>query len=109
MSKPSDFVQGTLDVLCCLKILALRAVAWVGGESAVEGLFSVMCCRSVRGRYTRHCQAGGGWVDYGGMKPTENNRRAKFYSLTRAGRKAPRGAGRRLGAPVECGVAGIAA
>jgi PadR family transcriptional regulator, regulatory protein PadR len=29
----------------------------------------------------------GGWIT-AEWKPTENNRRAKFYSLTRAGRKA---------------------
>jgi DNA-binding PadR family transcriptional regulator len=64
MSKPSDLVQGTLDLLL-LKILALEPLhGWAIGQRLKQE----------------------GWIT-AEWKPTENNRRAKFYSLSRLGRK----------------------
>src|SRR5215470_3934228 len=86
MSKPSDLVQGTLDMLI-LKILALQPLnGWAISQrlkqisSEVLGvsdgsLYPALHKLEHRGRIQAQWQ------------PSENNRRAKFYSLTRLGRK----------------------
>lgn len=86
MSKPPDFVQGTLDLLL-LKILALEPLhGWainirlrqISGEvlQVTEGsLYPAL-----------HKLEQEGWIK-AEWKQTENNRRAKFYSLTEPGRK----------------------
>lgn len=87
MSKPSDFVQGTLDVLL-LKILALEPLhGWAVSQrlKAVSG--NVLQVSEGSLYPALHKLEVGGWIT-AEWKPTENNRRAKFYSLTRAGRKA---------------------
>lgn len=60
----------------------------MGGEPAVEGRLR-QCAAGQRGVLypALHKLEVGGWIT-AEWKPTENNRRAKFYSLTRAGRKA---------------------
>lgn len=72
MSKPSYLVQGTLDLLI-LKILALASgdVLQVSDGSLYPG------CTSWKQE---------GWIR-AEWKPSENNRRAKFYSLTRIGER----------------------
>ena len=87
MSKPSDFVQGTLDVLL-LKILALEPLhGWAVSQrlKAVSG--NVLQVSEGSLYPALHKLEVGGWIT-AEWKPTENNRRAKFYSLTSAGRKA---------------------
>ena len=87
MRKPSDFVQGTLDVLL-LKILALEPLhGWAVSQrlKAVSG--NVLQVSEGSLYPALHKLEVGGWIT-AEWKPTENNRRAKFYSLTRAGRKA---------------------
>lgn len=87
MSKPSDFVQGTLDVLL-LKILALEPLhGWAVSQrlKAVSG--NVLQVSEGSLYPALHKLEVGGWIT-AEWKSTENNRRAKFYSLTRAGRKA---------------------
>ena len=87
MSKPSDFVQGTLDVLL-LKILALEPLhGWAVNQrlKAVSG--NVLQVSEGSLYPALHKLEVGGWIT-AEWKPTENNRRAKFYSLTSAGRKA---------------------
>ena len=87
MSKPSDFVQGTLDVLL-LKILAIEPLhGWAVSQrlKAVSG--NVLQVSEGSLYPALHKLEVGGWIK-AEWKPTENNRRAKFYSLTRAGRKA---------------------
>jgi PadR family transcriptional regulator PadR len=87
VSKPSDFVQGTLDVLL-LKILALEPLhGWAVSQrlKAVSG--NVLQVSEGSLYPALHQLEVGGWIT-AEWKPTENNRRAKFYSLTRAGRKA---------------------
>jgi PadR family transcriptional regulator PadR len=87
LSKPSDFVQGTLDVLL-LKILALEPLhGWAISQrlKAVSG--NVLQVSEGSLYPALHKLEVGGWIT-AKWKPTENNRRAKFYSLTRAGRKA---------------------
>jgi PadR family transcriptional regulator PadR len=87
MSKPSDFVQGTLDVLL-LKILALEPLhGWAISQrlTAVSG--NVLQVSEGSLYPALHKLEVDGWIT-AEWKPTENNRRAKFYSLTRSGRKA---------------------
>jgi PadR family transcriptional regulator, regulatory protein PadR len=87
VSKPSDFVQGTLDVLL-LKILDLEPLhGWAVSQrlKAVSG--NVLQVSEGSLYPALHKLELGGWIT-AEWKPTENNRRAKFYSLTRAGRKA---------------------
>ena len=87
MSKPSDFVQGTLDVLL-LKILALEPLhGWAISQrlTAVSG--NVLQVSEGSLYPALHKLEVEGWIT-AEWKPTENNRRAKFYSLTRSGRKA---------------------
>jgi len=87
VSKPSDFVQGTLDVLL-LKILALEPLhGWAVNQrlKAVSG--NVLQVSEGSLYPALHKLEVGGWIT-AEWKPTENNRRAKFYSLTSAGRKA---------------------
>ena len=86
MSKPPDLVLGTLDLLL-LKILALEPLhGWAIG----------LRLRSISGEVLQvsegslypalHKLEQEGWVK-AEWKQTENNRRAKFYSLTRLGRR----------------------
>ena len=86
VSKPSDLVQGTLDVLL-LKILALEPLhGWaislrlkqVSGDVLQVSEGSLYPCL--------HKLEQEGWIT-AEWKVTQNNRRAKFYSLTRLGRK----------------------
>jgi PadR family transcriptional regulator, regulatory protein PadR len=87
MSKPSDFVQGTLDVLL-LKILALEPLhGWAISQrlTAVSG--NVLQVSEGSLYPALHKLELGGWIT-AEWKPTENNRRAKFYSLTASGRSA---------------------
>ncbi len=86
MSKPSDLVQGTLNLLI-LKVLALQPL---NGYSIGQRLRQVS-------RDVLHVSDGslypalqklkqGGWIS-AQWRPSENNRRAKYYALTRLGRR----------------------
>ena len=87
MSKPPDLVQGTLDMLL-LKIVALEPM---------NGFSISLRLRQVSGEVLQvsdgslypalHKLEQEGWIR-AEWKMTENRRRAKFYSLTRAGRTA---------------------
>jgi transcriptional regulator len=86
MSKPNDLVLGTLDLLL-LKILALEPLhGWAIGlrlRSISDDVLQV----SEGSLYPAlHKLEQEGWIA-AEWKQTENNRRAKFYSLTRLGRK----------------------
>lgn len=86
MSKPPDLVQGTLDLLI-LKILALEPLhGWAISQrlKAVSGEVLQVSDGSLYPALHKLEQHG--WIE-AEWKPTENNRRAKFYSLTRTGRK----------------------
>jgi transcriptional regulator len=86
MSKPSDLVQGTLDLLL-LKILALEPLhGWAIGERLKQISGKVLQVSDGSLYPALHKLEQEGWIT-AEWKPTENNRRAKFYSLTRLGRK----------------------
>lgn len=86
MSKPADLVQGTLDVLI-LKILALEPMHGFALSLRLKQISSDVLQVSEGSLYPAlHKLEHEGWIG-AEWKATENNRRAKFYSLTRAGRK----------------------
>lgn len=86
MSKPSDLVQGTLDLLL-LKILALEPLHGWAISLRLKQVSGEILQVSDGSLYPAlHKLEQHGWIK-AEWKPTENNRRAKFYSLTRLGRK----------------------
>ena len=87
MSKPTDLVQGTLDLLI-LKILALEPLhGWAIGQRLRQVSGEVLQVSDGSLYPALHKLEQQGWIS-AEWKPSENNRRAKFYSLTRAGRLA---------------------
>jgi PadR family transcriptional regulator len=86
MSKPSDLVQGTLNLLM-LKILALEPLNGFAISQRLRQVSSDVLQVSDGSLYPAlHKLEQEGWIT-AEWKRTENNRRAKFYSLTRAGRR----------------------
>ena len=86
MSRPSDLVQGTLDLLI-LKILALEPLNGFAISQRLRSVSDEVLQVSDGSLYPAlHKLEQEGWIT-AEWKQTENNRRAKFYSLTRAGRR----------------------
>ena len=86
MSKPPDLVQGTLDLLV-LKILALQPLhGWALSQRLKQVSGEVLQVSDGSLYPALHKLEQQGWIQ-AEWKPTENNRRAKFYSLTRLGRR----------------------
>lgn len=86
MSKPTDLVQGTLDLLI-LKILALQPLnGWAIGQRLKQISTDVLQVSDGSLYPALHKLEQEGWIK-SEWKTSENNRRAKFYSLTRPGRK----------------------
>ena len=86
MSKPSDLVQGTLDLLV-LKILALEPLhGWALSQRLKQVSGEVLQVSDGALYPSLHKLEQQGWIQ-AEWKATENNRRAKFYSLTRLGRR----------------------
>lgn len=86
MSKPSDLVQGTLDLLI-LKILALEPLnGWAIGQRLKQVSGDVLQVSDGSLYPALHKLEQEGWIT-AEWRPSENNRRAKYYSLTRPGRK----------------------
>jgi transcriptional regulator len=86
VSKPSDLVQGTLDMLL-LKILALEPLNGWAISQRLQQISSDVLGVSDGSLYPAlHKLERRGWIT-AQWKPSGNNRRAKFYSLTRLGRK----------------------
>jgi PadR family transcriptional regulator PadR len=86
VSKPSDLVQGTLDLLI-LKILALEPLHGFAIGQRLKQLSADVLQVSDGSLYPAlHKLEQEGWIT-AEWRPTENNRRAKFYSLTRLGRR----------------------
>jgi PadR family transcriptional regulator PadR len=86
MSRPPDLVQGTLDLLI-LKILALEPHnGWSLGQRLRQVSSEVLQVSDGSLYPALHKLEQKGWVG-AEWRATENNRRAKFYSLTRTGRR----------------------
>src|ERR1700730_15912750 len=86
MSKPADLLQGTLDMLL-LKILALEPMNGFAISQRLKQVSGDVLQVSDGSLYPAlHKLEQEGWIT-AEWKPSENNRRAKFYSLTGPGRR----------------------
>lgn len=93
MPDSTDLLQGTLDLLI-LRTVALEPMHGWGIASRIQQVSKDVLQIGQGSLYPAlHRLEYKGWIqsEWG---PSENNRRAKFYSLTRAGRK-------QLGAELE--------
>jgi PadR family transcriptional regulator PadR len=86
MSKPSDLVQGTLDLLV-LKVLTLEPLnGWAISQRLKQVSGDVLQVSDGSLYPALHKLEHAGWIK-AEWKASENNRRAKFYSLTQLGRR----------------------
>jgi transcriptional regulator len=86
MSKPVDLVQGTLDLLI-LKILGLQPMhGWALSQRLKQVSGDVLQVSEGSLYPALHKLEQQGWIK-AEWKPSDNNRRAKFYSLTRLGHR----------------------
>jgi len=86
VSKPQDLVQGTLDLLL-LKILALEPLNGYAISQRLQQISSDELRVSDGSLYPAlHKLEQEGWI-VATWQTTENNRRAKYYSLSRLGRR----------------------
>ena len=86
LSKPTDLVQGTVDLLI-LKTVALEPIhGWAIAQRIKQVSNEVLILNQNALYPALHRLEEQGWLksEWG---DSENNRRAKYYSLTRAGRK----------------------
>jgi PadR family transcriptional regulator PadR len=87
MSKPTDLLQGTLDLLI-LRILALEPMhGWAIAQRIQQMSNDVLKVGQGSLYPALHRLEQQAWIE-AEWGESENNRRAKYYSLTRAGRKA---------------------
>jgi PadR family transcriptional regulator, regulatory protein PadR len=85
MSKPTELVQGTLDLLI-LKVIALEPLhGWAISQRLKQISNEVLAVSDGSLYPALHKLEQGGWIE-SDWHATENNRRAKFYSLTALGR-----------------------
>ncbi|HWY69328.1 MAG TPA: PadR family transcriptional regulator [Terriglobales bacterium] len=89
MGKPTDLVQGTLDVLI-LKTIALQPMHGWGIAQRIRQLSNEVLQVGQGALYPAlHRLEQQGWIQ-AKWGESENNRRAKYYSLTRDGAKSLR-------------------
>lgn len=87
MSKPTDLLQGTLDLLI-LKILALQSMhGWAIAHRIHQMSSDVLQVGQSALYPALHKLEQQGLIE-AEWKVSETNRRARYYSLTRAGKKA---------------------
>lgn len=87
MSKPTDLVQGTLDLLM-LKIIALEPMhGWAIAQRISQMSNEVLQVGQGSLYPALHKLEQQGWIE-AEWRDSENNRRAKYYTLTRDGRRA---------------------
>jgi transcriptional regulator len=86
MGKPTDLIQGTLDLLI-LKTIALEPMHGWGIAQRIRQLSKEVLQVNQGALYPAlHRLEQNAWIK-SSWGESENNRRAKFYSLTRAGDK----------------------
>ena len=86
MGKPTDLVQGTLDLLI-LKTISLEPMnGWAIAKRITQISNEVLQVQQGSLYPALHRLETQGWIK-AEWRDSENNRRAKFYSLTAAGRK----------------------
>ncbi len=87
MSKPTELVQGTVDLLI-LKIIAIEPMhGWAIAQRIRQMSNDVLQVGQSALYPALHKLEQQGWIE-AEWKMSDNNRRAKYYSLTRGGRKA---------------------
>jgi PadR family transcriptional regulator, regulatory protein PadR len=87
MSKPTDLVQGTLDLLI-LKVVALEPMHGWAIAQRISQLSSDVLLVGQGSLYPAlHKLEQQGWIE-AEWGESDNNRRAKYYSITRDGRRA---------------------
>ncbi len=87
MSKPTDLVQGTLDLLV-LKVVALEPMhGWAIAQRIRQMSREVLQVGQGALYPCLHKLEQNGWLS-SEWAISENNRRAKYYTLTKAGRQA---------------------
>ena len=86
MSQPVELLQGTLDLLI-LKTLALEPMHGWGIALRIQQVSKAVLQVQQGSLYPAlHRLEQQGWIE-AEWRASENNRRAKYYSLSRAGRK----------------------
>ena len=86
MGKPTDLIQGTLDLLI-LKTIALQPLhGWAIAQRIRQLSREVLQVNQGALYPALHRLENNGWIK-AQWGDSENNRRAKYYSLTRAGEK----------------------
>ena len=87
MSKPTDLVQGTLDLLL-LRVLSLEPMHGWAIAQRIRQMSNEQLRVGQSALYPAlHKLEHQGWIE-AEWAPSENNRRAKYYKLTSDGRKA---------------------
>jgi len=87
VSRPTDLVQGTLDLLV-LKMLALEPMnGWAISQRLKDVSKDVLQVSDGSLYPSLHKLEQEGWIS-AEWRQSENNRRAKFYTLTRLGKRA---------------------
>ena len=87
MSKPTDLVQGTLDLLL-LRVLSLEPMHGWAIAQRIRQMSNEQLRVGQSALYPAlHKLEQQGWIE-AEWAASENNRRAKYYKLTPAGRKA---------------------
>lgn len=86
MGKPTDLVQGTLDLLILKTVALERAHGWAIAQRIRTISREVLQVNQGALYPALHRLEQNGWIraEWG---ESENNRKAKYYSLTRAGRR----------------------
>ena len=86
MSKPTDLVQGTLDLLILKTIILEPAHGWAIAQRIRQISKEVLQVNQGALYPALHRLEQQGWIaaEWG---ESENNRRAKYYRLTKAGRR----------------------
>jgi PadR family transcriptional regulator PadR len=86
VSKPTDLVQGTLDLLI-LKTIALEPMhGWAIAQRIRQVSKEVLQVNQGALYPALHRLEQQGWIE-AEWGESENNRRAKYYSLTKSGKK----------------------
>jgi transcriptional regulator len=87
VSKPTDLVQGTLDLLI-LRVIGLEPMhGWAIAQRIRQMSNDELRVGQSALYPALHKLEQQGWIE-AEWGPSENNRRAKYYKLTAAGRKA---------------------
>lgn len=87
MSRPTDLIQGTLDLLI-LKVIALEPMhGWAIAQRIRQISDEVLQVGQGSLYPALHKLEQQGWIE-AEWGESENNRRAKYYTLTKEGRRA---------------------